>query len=63
MFSTVLKGIFNFSAIFILSANAFNLAQSNNLLFGKSFLKNIVGNGENTGDHHFLLFQQCFKTF
>ena len=26
-------------------------------------LKNIVGNGENAGYQHFLLFSQCFKSY
>ena len=29
----------------------------------KKAFENIVGKGENTGNQHFLLFQQCFQLF
>ena len=29
----------------------------------EAFKKNIVGKGENAGNQHFLLFQQCFLPF
>ena len=31
------------------------------LKFGLEQVENIVGNGENAGNQHFLLFLQCFK--
>ena len=101
MFSTLPDRYFNFSVIFILlSANAFNLAWSKILSFGKELsplltqqvsyvrkrrltlpltlfptqsrllttlkqkaLENTKGKGENAGNQHFLLFQQCFPLY
>ena len=75
MFYALLKTNFNFSAQFNwLSANAFNLDQSKNLLCSKELNvteiemmeigcereENIMGKRENTGYQHFVLFPQGF---
>ena len=36
-----------------------NVAQKLNFVLRR--IENIVGKGENAGDHHFLLFPQCFQ--
>ena len=69
MFSTLSKTEMIILATFNLSsANAFNLDRSRMLLFGqeltttlkKKAFENIVGKGENAGNQHFPLFQECF---
>ena len=44
--------------------NTFNSLPHNRLLttLKKMPFENIVGKGENAGNHHFLLFTQCFLT-
>ena len=39
--------------------NKMKIDEMMNLVFDK--FENIVGNGENAGDQHFLLFPQCFQ--
>ena len=41
------------------AGNKIKIDEMMNLVFDK--FENIVGNGENAGDQHFLLFPQCFQ--
>ena len=73
LFPTLPQTIFNFPVTFILSsASAFNLDQSKNLLFGKGLtsltilfnqpFENIMRQGENAENQHFLLFPTMCST-
>ena len=45
------------------SLNSFTTQSQVVTILWKEFFENIVGKGENAGNQHFLLFQQCFLLY